>query len=51
MGEKKKPHVIALSEAGRGLRERNDGSDLTNVQYQPIQNCHYESIPRITNIS
>jgi hypothetical protein len=41
----KKPLAIALSGAGRGLRGRDDGSDLTNVQYKPSQNCHYESPP------
>jgi hypothetical protein len=27
---------------GRGLKGRGDGGDLTNVQYKPNQNCHYE---------
>jgi hypothetical protein len=26
-----------------GLRGRDGGGDLTNVQYKPIWNCHYES--------
>jgi hypothetical protein len=38
-----KPPTIALSEAGRWLRERDGGGDLTNVQYKPIWNCHNES--------
>jgi hypothetical protein len=34
------------SEGGRrGLRGRNGGSDLTNVQHKPIWNCHNESPP------
>jgi hypothetical protein len=41
----KKPLAIALSGEGRGLRGRNDGGDLTNVQYKPNWNCHYESPP------
>jgi hypothetical protein len=28
---------------GRRLRGREGGSDLTNVQYKPIWNCHNES--------
>jgi hypothetical protein len=39
----KKPLAVALSGAGRWLRGRDGGGDLTNVQYKPIQNCHYES--------
>jgi hypothetical protein len=35
--------AIVLSVAGRGLMERDDGGDLTHVQYEPNQNCHYES--------
>jgi hypothetical protein len=46
----KKPLAIALSGAGRGLRGRDGGSELTNIQYKPIWNCHNES-PRTTNIS
>jgi hypothetical protein len=39
----KKPLAIALSRAGRGLRERDNGADLANAQYKPIQNCQYDS--------
>jgi hypothetical protein len=42
-GTKKKPLAIALSAAGRGLRRRDGGGDLTNVQCKPIWNCHNES--------
>jgi hypothetical protein len=38
----KKPLAIASSGAGRGLRGRNDGSDITQIQYKPNQNCHYK---------
>jgi hypothetical protein len=31
---------------GRELRERDDGSNVNNVQYKSNRNCHYES-PRI----
>jgi hypothetical protein len=37
--------AIALSGPGRGLSQRVDGADLTNVQYKPIKNYHYESPP------
>jgi hypothetical protein len=30
----RKPLVIALSGVGRGLRERDDGSNVTSVQYK-----------------
>jgi hypothetical protein len=32
----KKPLAIALSGAESGVRERDSGGDLTNVQYKPI---------------
>jgi hypothetical protein len=32
----KKPLAIALSGAGRGSRGRDDGGDVTNIQYKPI---------------
>jgi hypothetical protein len=38
----KKPFAIALCGAGRGLRGRNDGDNVTNIQYKPNQKCHYE---------
>jgi hypothetical protein len=46
----KKPLAIALSEAGRGLKERDGGGKVTNVQYKSNWNCHNES-PHIMNIS
>jgi hypothetical protein len=39
----KKLLAIALSGVGRGLRGREDWGDVTNVQYKPNWNCHYES--------
>jgi hypothetical protein len=45
----KKP-LIALSGVERGLRGRDEGSNVTYVQYKYNWNCHYES-PRIINIS
>jgi hypothetical protein len=39
----KKPFAIALSRMGRGLRGRDDGGNVNNVQYKPNWNCHYES--------
>jgi hypothetical protein len=48
----RKPLAIALSWVGRGLRERDDGSNATNVQYKSNQNCHYEPPPScIINVS
>jgi hypothetical protein len=41
----KKLLAIALSGVGRGLSGRNDGGDVTNVQYRSNQKCHYESPP------
>jgi hypothetical protein len=41
----KKPLAMALSGMGMGLRWREVGGELTNVQYKPNQNCHDESIP------
>jgi hypothetical protein len=41
----KKPLIIALSGMGWGLRGREDRGDLTNAQYKPNHNCHYESPP------
>jgi hypothetical protein len=39
----KKPLSIALSRAGKGLRGRDNGGNLTNVQYKSNQHCHYEA--------
>jgi hypothetical protein len=39
----KKPLAIVLSGMGKGLRGRDDGSDVTNVQYKCNWNCYYES--------
>jgi hypothetical protein len=38
-----KPLAISLSEVGKGLKGRNGGGDLIDVQYKPIWNCHSES--------
>jgi hypothetical protein len=38
----KKPLAIALSGVGRGLRRRDKGGDVTNVQYKSSWKCHYE---------
>jgi hypothetical protein len=48
---KKEINAIALSGVRRGLRGRDSGGDLTNVQYIPIWNCHNQSPPCTTNIS
>jgi hypothetical protein len=37
----KKPLAITLSGSGRGITGRDNGGDLTNVQYKPNWNCHY----------
>jgi hypothetical protein len=39
----KKPLAIAWSGAVKGLRGRDDGGDVNNVQYKSNQNCHCES--------
>jgi hypothetical protein len=39
----KKPLAIALSGVERGLRWRDEGSNVNNVQYKSNQNCHYKS--------
>jgi hypothetical protein len=44
------PLAIALNGVGRGLRGRDDGDNVNDVQYKTNQNCHYES-PSIMNIS
>jgi hypothetical protein len=41
--ETKKPLAIALSGVVIGQRERDYGGNITNVQYKPNRNCHYES--------
>jgi hypothetical protein len=33
--------AIALSGVGRGLRGRDNGKNVTNIQYKFIQNCHH----------
>jgi hypothetical protein len=38
----KKFFAIALSGAGMGLRGKDSGDDITNLQYKPIWNCHNE---------
>jgi hypothetical protein len=42
--------AIALNGAGKGLRGRDNGGDLTKIQYKSNRNCQYES-PCIMNIS
>jgi hypothetical protein len=37
----KKPLAIALSGVGKGLRGRDNGGNVNNVQYKSNQNCHY----------
>jgi hypothetical protein len=41
----KKPLEIALSGVGKGLRGRDDGVIVNNVQYKTNWNRHYESPP------
>jgi hypothetical protein len=43
--------ATVLSGVRRGLRRRDNGGELTNVQYKLIWNCHYEFPPRKTNTS
>jgi hypothetical protein len=33
--------AIALRGVGIGLRGRDDGNNVTNVQYKSTQNCHH----------
>jgi hypothetical protein len=40
--------MIALIGAGRGLKGRDDGGNVTNVRCKSNQNYHYES-PHIMN--
>jgi hypothetical protein len=40
--------AIALSGVGRGLMGRDNGDNVTNVQYKSIRNCCQS--PHITNI-
>jgi hypothetical protein len=47
----KKPLAIALSEVGRGLRGRDNGGNVNDVQYKTNWNYHYKSPPCIMNIS
>jgi hypothetical protein len=37
--------AIALRGVGRGLRGRDDGGDVNNVQYKINWSCHYKSPP------
>jgi hypothetical protein len=39
----KKPLAIALSGVRKGLRGRDDGGNINNVQFKSNLNCHYES--------
>jgi hypothetical protein len=47
----KKLLAIALSGVRRGLRGRDNGDNVNNVQYKSNRNCYYESQPFIINIS
>jgi hypothetical protein len=38
-----KPFAIALKWGRKGLWKRDGGGYLTNVQYNPISNCHTQS--------
>jgi hypothetical protein len=40
----KKPRASALSGVGRGLKGRDNGGNVTNIQYKSNQNCHYDSV-------
>jgi hypothetical protein len=40
-----KPLASALSGVGRGFRGRDEGGDVTNVQYISNWNCHSVSPP------
>jgi hypothetical protein len=42
LNKTKKTLAIAFSGMGRALMGREDGDDLTNVQYKPNWNCHYK---------
>jgi hypothetical protein len=39
------PLAIALGGVGRGLMGRDDGDNVTNVQYKSNQDCHFRSLP------
>jgi hypothetical protein len=43
--ELKKPLAIAWDGLGRGLRGRDDGRKINNVQYKSDWNCHFEPPP------
>jgi hypothetical protein len=40
--ELKNPPAIASTGAGGGMRGRDDGGNVNNVQYKANQNSHYE---------
>jgi hypothetical protein len=42
---KNKPLAIALNGVGRGLRGRDNGDNVNNVQYKANWNCLYKSPP------
>jgi hypothetical protein len=48
MKQNKETSYNCFKWVGRGLRGREDGSDLSNVQCKPNWNCHYDS-PCIMN--
>jgi hypothetical protein len=39
----KKPLAISLSGVEKGLRGRNNGDNINNVQYRSNWDCHYKS--------
>jgi hypothetical protein len=39
----KKPLATALNVVERELKQRDNGGNVTNVQYKPNYNCHYKS--------
>jgi hypothetical protein len=41
----KQTSAIPLSGVGRGLRGRDNGGNVSNVQYKSNWNCHCESPP------
>jgi hypothetical protein len=43
--ELKKPLAIALGGLGRGLKGRENGVNVNNVQHKSDWNCHLESPP------
>jgi hypothetical protein len=38
-------NLLQFKWGGEGVEGRGNGGNVTNVQYKPNQNCHYESRP------